>query len=66
MFGAGTACVVLPVSTICYEDKMLEIPTMKQDDKQFEVFLNSLTRIQYGYVKHPWGRCIDDVLDDET
>lgn len=47
MFGAGTACVVSPVSGIYYNDEMLNIPTM--DNPQLtNRFMKELLDIQVG------------------
>lgn len=60
MFGAGTAAIVSPIASILYKDHFLELPTMQQENKRFEYFLNRLYRIQYGHEEHPWSITIDD------
>ena len=65
MFGVGTACAVLPITSILYKDTLLEIPTLEQKDKEFEFYYKILTSIQYGHVDHPWGVCIDDYYKSE-
>ena len=45
MFGSGTACVVSPVGKILYQNKMLDIPTMKEA-KLTNRFLSELTDVQ--------------------
>lgn len=66
MFGAGTACVVSPISSIMYKDQFLQLPTMEQEVRLFECFQKALTKIQYGYVEHPWAISIDDHYRNET
>lgn len=66
MFGSGTACIVSPVKSISYKGEVLEIPTMEQENKQFETFSKALSLIQYGYVEHPWGVCVDDHCKNDT
>lgn len=46
MFGAGTACVVCPISRILYVNEELNIPTMKNNAELSRRFLNVLTDIQ--------------------
>ncbi|XP_065176969.1 branched-chain-amino-acid aminotransferase-like [Sycon ciliatum] len=60
MFGAGTACVVSPVGSILYEDKIIEIPTMDTGAHIARKCHKSLTDIQYGRVKHEWSVDIDE------
>ncbi|KAK0183268.1 hypothetical protein PV327_001326 [Microctonus hyperodae] len=60
MFGAGTACVVSPISHIDFLDRPLHIPTMEQSDAVHKMFLKTLLEIQYGYQpNHPWALEID-------
>ncbi|XP_066586644.1 branched-chain-amino-acid aminotransferase isoform X2 [Prorops nasuta] len=60
MFGAGTACIVSPVSYIDFVGQGLHIPTLDQPDPIYKKFLKHLTDIQYGYIPdHPWAVCID-------
>ncbi|XP_015523860.1 branched-chain-amino-acid aminotransferase, cytosolic [Neodiprion pinetum] len=60
LFGAGTACVVSPISYIKYIDQGLHIPTMEQPNPVFKMFLKHLTEIQYGYLpNHPWAFPLD-------
>ncbi|CAD6221615.1 GSCOCG00011623001-RA-CDS [Cotesia congregata] len=55
MFGAGTACVVSPISNIHFLNQFLHIPTMEQPSPLYDMILKSLLNIQYGYVpNHPW------------
>lgn len=55
MFGAGTACVVSPISHIHFLNQFLHIPTMEQPSPIYDMILKSLLNIQYGYVpNHPW------------
>ncbi|XP_071453191.1 branched-chain-amino-acid aminotransferase, cytosolic [Hetaerina americana] len=59
IFGAGTACIVAPVSSIFFEGKTLTIPTMDHELPVHQQFLNSLSDIQYGRVEHQWAMLID-------
>ncbi|XP_033646192.1 branched-chain-amino-acid aminotransferase, cytosolic-like [Asterias rubens] len=59
IFGAGTACVVCPVSSILYKDEDLEIPTMKNGAKLATRFYNELNDIQYGRVQNDWMYNVD-------
>uniref|UniRef100_A0A0A9X9B4 Branched-chain-amino-acid aminotransferase n=1 Tax=Lygus hesperus TaxID=30085 RepID=A0A0A9X9B4_LYGHE len=59
VFGAGTACVVSPVSAIHYIDETLQIPTLDQPNPIFGRMLETILNIQYGYINHPWARRVD-------
>ncbi|CAB3373445.1 Hypothetical predicted protein [Cloeon dipterum] len=59
LFGAGTACVVCPVSSILYQGQTLKIPTMAHKLPVHQRILKTLTDIQYGEVDHPWALRID-------
>nr|CAG4640819.1 EOG090X051P [Eulimnadia texana] len=59
VFGAGTACVVCPVSRISYMGKTLDIPTMDHPNPLNQRFYKAMSDIQYGRVKHPWAVEID-------
>uniref|UniRef100_A0A6V7K9L0 Uncharacterized protein n=1 Tax=Bracon brevicornis TaxID=1563983 RepID=A0A6V7K9L0_9HYME len=60
MFGAGTACVLSPISYIEYMGRGLDIPTTQQPDPLYKKFLKTLLEIQYGYIPdHPWAWQID-------
>ncbi|KAM4748013.1 branched-chain-amino-acid aminotransferase, cytosolic isoform 2-T2 [Rhinophrynus dorsalis] len=54
MFGAGTACVVCPVSKVLYKKKELYIPTMDNGPKIASRCLKELLDIQYGRVPSDW------------
>ncbi|XP_039188827.1 branched-chain-amino-acid aminotransferase, cytosolic isoform X1 [Crotalus tigris] len=54
MFGAGTACVVCPVSTILYLGENLHIPTMENGPQIATRFWNQLSDIQYGREDSDW------------
>ncbi|XP_054845258.1 branched-chain-amino-acid aminotransferase, cytosolic isoform X3 [Eublepharis macularius] len=54
MFGAGTACVVCPISTILYMGENLHIPTMENGPQIATRFLKQLTDIQYGREDSEW------------
>jgi len=55
VFGAGTACIVCPVSSISYLGVKHVIPTEEQKDPLSMKILKNLTDIYYGRVSHPWG-----------
>ncbi|XP_053598175.1 branched-chain-amino-acid aminotransferase, cytosolic isoform X1 [Microplitis demolitor] len=60
MFGAGTACVVSPISKISFLDQNIYIPTLDQLNPIHPMFLKALLDIQYGYIPdHPWVLKID-------
>ncbi|XP_033216893.1 branched-chain-amino-acid aminotransferase, cytosolic isoform X2 [Belonocnema kinseyi] len=60
LFGAGTACIVSPISRINFVNQDLFIPTTEQPSPIYKMFLQHLTKIQYGYVQnHPWAYPID-------
>ncbi|XP_012225866.1 branched-chain-amino-acid aminotransferase, cytosolic isoform X1 [Linepithema humile] len=55
IFGAGTACVVSPVSYIDFMDQELHIPTTKQSEPVYQMLRKYLLDIQYGVISdHPW------------
>ncbi|KAM6437001.1 branched-chain-amino-acid aminotransferase, cytosolic isoform 2-T2 [Liasis olivaceus] len=54
MFGAGTACVVCPVSTVLYLGENLHIPTMENGPQIATRFWNQLNDIQYGREDSEW------------
>ncbi|KAK9400158.1 branched-chain-amino-acid aminotransferase cytosolic [Crotalus adamanteus] len=54
MFGAGTACVVCPVSTVLYLGENLHIPTMENGPQIATRFWNQLSDIQYGREDSDW------------
>lgn len=52
IFGAGTACVVCPISKIHMKDgHVIHIP---HSSEVSERLLKAITDIQYGVVRHPW------------
>ncbi|XP_076249311.1 branched chain amino acid transaminase isoform X2 [Calliopsis andreniformis] len=54
-FGAGTACIVSPISYIEFIGQPLHLPTMKHSEPIYKKFLKYLTDIQYGVIPdHPW------------
>lgn len=59
MFGAGTACIVCPVSGISYKGKKYDIPTAEQENPLYQKFLKQLSDIFYGHANHPWGVLVD-------
>ncbi|CAH1100397.1 unnamed protein product, partial [Psylliodes chrysocephalus] len=58
MFGAGTACIVTPVSSIEYLGNVIKIPTMEQSDPIYKKFRDYLSAVQYGHIEHPWAMVI--------
>ncbi|XP_005428463.1 branched-chain-amino-acid aminotransferase, cytosolic isoform X1 [Geospiza fortis] len=58
MFGAGTACIVCPISKILYKGKHLDIPTMENGPEVTTRFLNKLTDIQYGREESDWAMLV--------
>nr|CAB3225222.1 branched-chain-amino-acid aminotransferase, cytosolic [Phallusia mammillata] len=58
MFGAGTACVVCPISRILYMEQDLSIPTMENGPDVASRFYQELTDIQYGRVSHEWSHTV--------
>ncbi|OXU22053.1 hypothetical protein TSAR_002560 [Trichomalopsis sarcophagae] len=59
LFGAGTACIVSPVSYIEYMGQGLHIPTLDHAEPVHRLIHKQLTEIQYGYVDHPWAMPIE-------
>eukprot|EP00102_Acyrthosiphon_pisum_P015790 XP_008186504.1 PREDICTED: branched-chain-amino-acid aminotransferase, cytosolic [Acyrthosiphon pisum] len=59
-FGTGTAAVISPVSSILYEDRNIELPTMEQSNPLYERLFKTITDIHYGRVAHPWTRVVDE------
>ncbi|XP_060526470.1 branched-chain-amino-acid aminotransferase, cytosolic [Cylas formicarius] len=59
MFGSGTACIVSPIASIEYMDRLLEIPTIEHSKPLYKRVLDELTAIQYGQIDHPWAPTID-------
>lgn len=71
MFGAGTACIVCPISSIQLKDgTKIKIPhfditqlaeSKDQADRALtRRILKSITDIQYGKVRHPWAQELFD------
>ncbi|XP_034193630.2 branched chain amino acid transaminase [Osmia lignaria lignaria] len=60
LFGAGTAGIICPVSYIEFVERSLDIPTLKQPDPVYKMFLKQLKDIQYGVIPdHPWALPIE-------
>ncbi|KAL0114980.1 hypothetical protein PUN28_010505 [Cardiocondyla obscurior] len=60
IFGAGTACVISPVSHIDFQGQWLHIPTMDQPNAIFQMLKKHLLDIQYGVIpEHPWCLIIE-------
>ncbi|KAG7263787.1 hypothetical protein CRUP_009971, partial [Coryphaenoides rupestris] len=56
VFGAGTACVVCPVGSLLYKDKVTyQIPTMQNGPDLAKRFYKELTDIQYGRTPSDWA-----------
>nr|SVE87346.1 EOG090X051P [Daphnia similis]SVE87972.1 EOG090X051P [Daphnia similis] len=53
IFGAGTACVVCPVSSISYQGREYNIP--RSEPSLSQRFLKTMSDIHYGRVQHPWA-----------
>ncbi|XP_055331784.1 branched-chain-amino-acid aminotransferase, cytosolic-like [Paramacrobiotus metropolitanus] len=63
IFGAGTACVVCPVSRILYEGKNVDLPQPGSRNSVTQRIHDELLDIQYGRTKnHPWAVEIDAIL----
>jgi branched-chain amino acid aminotransferase len=64
MFGAGTAAIVSPIKKICYKDVDYDIP-LDKDDKNAQAgkltrrLADTIMKIQYGEVKHPWSVVVE-------
>ncbi|XP_075264419.1 branched-chain-amino-acid aminotransferase, mitochondrial-like [Convolutriloba macropyga] len=67
IFGAGTACVICPVSSILYQrapdDKPIdiEVPCHQEDSLATRLY-DRLTQIQYDEVDHEWSVAVDDII----
>nr|CAG4649289.1 EOG090X051P [Scapholeberis mucronata]SVE93585.1 EOG090X051P [Scapholeberis mucronata] len=57
IFGAGTACVVCPVSCVSYQGKEYTIPSTEESLSQR--FYKTMSDIFYGRVQHPWAVIVD-------
>ncbi|XP_043259496.1 branched-chain-amino-acid aminotransferase, cytosolic isoform X1 [Colletes gigas] len=56
LFGAGTACIISPISYIEFNGRPLHIPTLEHSEPLYKKFLKQLTDIQYGVIPdHPWA-----------
>ncbi|XP_053977866.1 branched-chain-amino-acid aminotransferase, cytosolic [Hylaeus volcanicus] len=56
LFGAGTACIVSPISYIEFLDRPLHVPTLEHSEPVYKKFFKYLTDIQYGVIPdHPWA-----------
>nr|SVE75091.1 EOG090X051P [Daphnia dolichocephala] len=53
IFGAGTACVVCPVSSISYEGREYVIP--RSESSLSQRFFKTMSDIHYGRMEHPWA-----------
>lgn len=59
IFGAGTACIVSPISRIKYLNQNINLPT-DETDKISPKLLSKMTEIYYGKIPHKWMHSIDD------
>ncbi|CAG9770259.1 unnamed protein product [Ceutorhynchus assimilis] len=59
MFGAGTACIISPIRSIEYQDELIEVPTMQQQNPVYHRARAELVAIQYGHIQHPWAQVIE-------
>ncbi|XP_003693821.1 branched-chain-amino-acid aminotransferase, cytosolic [Apis florea] len=56
IFGAGTACIISPVSYIDFVGQLLYIPTVEHSNPIYKMLLKHLSDIQYGVIQdHPWA-----------
>ncbi|CAG7649964.1 unnamed protein product [Allacma fusca] len=58
-FGAGTACIVCPISGVSFLGVNHHIPTMEQEDPLYARVLNTLSGIYYGRISHEWSVLVD-------
>lgn len=63
MFGTGTAAIISPVASIEYQGQLLQIPTVEHTNPIYRKIEAHLEAIQYGHIKHPWAKPIEDDLD---
>ena len=64
LFGAGTACVVCPISRLLYQGRDIHIPVPAEGaDSVSRRFYNALMDIQYGKIAHPWAVDIEDLIN---
>uniref|UniRef100_A0A2C9JWQ8 Branched-chain-amino-acid aminotransferase n=2 Tax=Biomphalaria glabrata TaxID=6526 RepID=A0A2C9JWQ8_BIOGL len=63
VFGAGTACVVCPVSKILYLDQELLIKT-DTENSLTQRFFSEITDIHYYRKPHPWMEAIDEDVEE--
>jgi branched-chain amino acid aminotransferase len=64
-FGAGTACVVAPVSAINFEGKEYDIPVPTADKGLAPRLFDHILSIQHGEIKSPFCVDIQDVLNNK-
>lgn len=62
-FGAGTACIVSPISTINYLGNDIEIPT--HDDGLTVRLFNHILGIQHGEIESPYAIDVNKFLDEQ-
>ncbi|GAV07647.1 hypothetical protein RvY_17462 [Ramazzottius varieornatus] len=63
LFGAGTACVICPISRLLYLGRDIHIPVpVEGGDSVSRRFYNELLDIQYGRKAHPWAVDIEDLI----
>ncbi|KAA0705750.1 Branched-chain-amino-acid aminotransferase, cytosolic [Triplophysa tibetana] len=55
VFGSGTACVVCPVGSLLYREKIYQIPTMQNGPDLAKRFHKELTDLQYGRKQRDWA-----------
>ena len=53
-FGAGTAAVIAPIQTICFEGKDYDLPARKESDFSAKVF-NEISQIRLGEIADTRG-----------
>ncbi|XKL61311.1 hypothetical protein PGB90_008368 [Kerria lacca] len=54
LFGAGTACIICPISEILYRGQIIKIPINSQSNLLYLRFYKTLMDIFYGRISHPW------------
>lgn len=59
-FTTGTAAVICPISSFTWHDRKFDLLKSGQEPSGLTVkFLNHLTDIQYGKLRHRWQRKLD-------
>ncbi|KAF0975766.1 hypothetical protein FDP41_005093 [Naegleria fowleri] len=61
-FGAGTACVVAPISAIRYEDTEYPVPVPPKEESLAMKLWDRILSIQYGETPHPFCHNIENII----